>query len=311
MHARAIVHATGGRLRRVKVADDGAELRLPGRGVCGISATLGPSRKATGPNELEAPVTDSAAAVVVWGNAGAARVAVARAFVDTTFPAPWLLIEVGNLGFDFYTIDAATTLDLVLDVVHVDTHSEPVLRVDYGAQTVPASLGFVRGLPTYTTAASMARDLATEATQLANKAFLAEIADDLPAKGPANANAAMPVTLATNDAQAAALLAQLTQIAAEVSPLAAAPPGIVRTTVGTTAATLASAPCSRGFWLVCHYDSPGVLWYGAASAGVTSSGSNARGHLVPGDRKWFGLDNPSRLEVCGSAAATAYSIDGE
>jgi len=151
----------------------------------------------------------------------------------------------------------------------------------------------------------------TEATQLANKAFLAEIADDLPAKGPANANAAMPVTLATNDAQAAALLAQLTQIAAEVSPLAAAPPGIVRTTVGTTAATLASAPCSRGFWLVCHYDSPGVLWYGAASAGVTSSGSNARGHLVPGDRKWFGLDNPSRLEVCGSAAATAYSIDGE
>jgi len=297
MHARAIVHATGGRLRRVKVADDGAELRLPGRGVCGISATLGPSRKATGPNELEAPVTDSAAAVVVWGNAGAARVAVARAFVDTTFPAPWLLIEVGNLGFDFYTIDAATTLDLVLDVVHVDTHSEPVLRVDYGAQTVPASLGFVRGLPTYTTAASMARDLATEATQLANKAFLAEIADDLPTKGPATANASMPVTLATDDAARVALAPTAT------------PGAIVRTAV-TTAIVLASLVCVRGFWL--HNSGTVRLYYALASGTAPAAdGSSSAGFVEPGQAKWFGYSNTNLLQVVSSSGTAYYSVDGE
>lgn len=109
--------------------------------------------------------------------------------------------------------------------------------------------------------------------------------------------------------------APLATAAGQASSLAKASPvsatgGIVRATQDATSPTpLGSNATVRGFWLLNHHDSGGVLWF--AKAGATApvaAGTNALGGIVPGDRVWFGLANTNALQIIASATTTYYSV---
>lgn len=96
--------------------------------------------------------------------------------------------------------------------------------------------------------------------------------------------------------------------AASLAPVAA-PPAIARTDL-TTVATLASLPCTRGFWL--SNPSTVRIYYALASGtAVTAAGANCTGFVEGGERKWFGYANTDLLQVVSSSGTAQYCVDGE
>lgn len=113
----------------------------------------------------------------------------------------------------------------------------------------------------------------------------------------------------TIDANGAASSASLATIAANSVPAASAD-GIVRATQDATTATgLASNACLRGFWLLNHPQSGGVIYFAKAGATAPSSdGTNSIGYVVPGDRVWLGYANTNAVQIIASATTTYYSV---